>query len=92
MEVEKGQTYKYLREKYEIPVEVKEQLKNYTKIKKAILDALRDHEMTIAQISELLSLSRHEVVYYLMSLIKYGFVQAGELDEMDEYYMYKRLK
>ena len=30
-----------------------------------------------------------EVVYYLMSLLKYGFVETVGLDDMDEYYIYK---
>ena len=30
-----------------------------------------------------------EVVYYLMSLVKYGFVKTGDIDDMDEYYTYK---
>ncbi|MBN1159264.1 MAG: ArsR family transcriptional regulator [Bacteroidales bacterium] len=92
MEVVKGQTFRYRREKYEVPAEAKEQLKYYVKIKKAILDALKENELTIAQLSEILSLPKHEVVYYLMTLIKYGFVQVGAIDEMDEYYTYKRLK
>ncbi len=92
MEVEKGKTYKYLKEKHEVPVGVKEQLKNYTRIKKAILDALQDNNLTIHELSEKLGLPRYEVVYYLMSLIKYGLIEVGELDDMDEYFTYKRSK
>jgi hypothetical protein len=31
----------------------------------------------------------HEVMYYLMSLVKYGLVKTGDIDDMDEYYSYK---
>ncbi len=33
-----------------------------------------------------------EVTYYLMSLVKYGIVAIGEIDDMDEYYSYKLVK
>jgi len=32
------------------------------------------------------------VMYYLMTLRKYGDVETGEIDDMDEYYSYKRKK
>jgi len=31
----------------------------------------------------------HEVTYYLLTLVKYGVVTTGEIDDMDEYYSYK---
>jgi hypothetical protein len=34
----------------------------------------------------------NEVVYYLMSLVKYGFVQTGAVDDMDAYFSYKLKK
>lgn len=92
METSKGQTFRQLREKRPVSPEVKEQLKNFNKTKKAILNALGEGEQTIAQLSEKLSMPTHEVVYYLMSLLKYGFVQKGELDDMDEYFTYKLTK
>jgi len=29
------------------------------------------------------------VVYNLMTLVKFGFVKIGDIDDMDEYYTYK---
>ena len=89
MEIEKGKTFKYLRERREIPEKAKENLKNYIRIKKLILDALRKKEMTITQLSQELDIPGQEVLYYLMTMVKYGLVQTGTIDDMDEYYTYK---
>lgn len=92
MEIEKGKTFKYLREKREVPQEVKDQLKKFNKIKKEILGALKENDLTIDLLSQKLNMPRPDVVYYLMSLIKYGFVETGEVDDMDEYFTYKLKK
>jgi len=90
MEVEKGKTAKYLREKLGgMPEQAKENLKEFNGIKKRIIDALKDEDLTIKQLTEKLQIPSDEVVYYLMSLIKYGFVKTGDIDDMDEYYTYK---
>ncbi len=92
MEIEKGKTYKYLREKMEISQTVKDNLKNFTRIKKSILDALRENDMTVDQLTQKLNMPKHEVFYYLMTLVKYGFVETGAIDDMDEYFSYKLKK
>ena len=92
MEIEKGKTFKYLRDKREVPQEVKDRLKEFNRIKKAMLDALKESDLTIDQLTQQLNMPKPEVVYYLMSLIKYGFVQTGEVDDMDEYFTYKLKK
>ena len=89
MEIEKGKTAKYLKEKREVAQEVKEKQKEFLKIKKAILDALKEDALTIDQLTQKLNMAKHEVVFYLMSLVKYGFVQTGDVDDMDEYFSYK---
>ncbi len=89
MEAEKGKTAKYLREKREVPQEVKENLKTFTRIKKAILEALKDGEKSVPELTEILKMPGHEVMYYLMSLQKYGFVETASLDDSDEYFSYK---
>ncbi len=92
MEIEKGKTFKYLREKRKVPQEVKDQLKEFNRIKKAMLGALKENDLTIDLLSQKLNMPRPDVVYYLMSLIKYGFVETGEVDDMDEYFTYKLKK
>ena len=89
MEVEKGKTAKYLREKQGVSQSAKDKLKEFNTIKKAILEALKEGNLTIAQLTDKLNMPKHEIVFYLMSLIKYGFVQTGEVDDMDEYFSYK---
>lgn len=92
MDNEKGKTYKYLREKREITQAAKDNQKQFSKIKKSILEALQESDLTIEQLTQKLNMPKHEVVYYLMSLVKYGFVQTGAVDDMDEYFSYKLKK
>ena len=92
MEIEKGKTAKYLRDKRPVSQEIKDSLKEFTRMKKAMLDALKEDDLTIGQLSQKLNVPKDEVVYHLMSLIKFGFVQTGEVDDMDEYFSYKLKK
>jgi DNA-directed RNA polymerase specialized sigma subunit len=89
MEIEKGKTFKYLRGIRDVPQSAQENMKKFTRIKKDILDCLGEKEMTIDEISRRLSMPKPDVVFYLMTLVKYGKVQTGRLDDMDEYYSYK---
>jgi hypothetical protein len=88
-EVEKGKTAKYLRDKIGVSEQAKDNLKEFTRIKKSITDALAEGDMTIDQLTTKLSMPKPDVVYYLMSLVKYGVVKTGDIDDMDEYYTYK---
>lgn len=92
MKAEVGKTAKYLRDKQGVSEKVKEELKEFNRIKKALTGALKDNELTIAQLSEKLQMPKHDVTYFLMSLVKYGIVAIGEIDDMDEYYSYKLAK
>ena len=90
MEVEKGKTAKYLREKLGgIPEQAKENLKQFNGIKKIMVDALKEQDLTVKQMFEKINMPTDEVMFYLMSLVKYGIVVTGEIDDMDEYYTYK---
>ncbi len=90
MEIEIGKTAKYLREKLGgIPQQAKDNLKEFNGIKKQMLEALKEQDLTVIQMAEKINMPTDQVVYYLMSLVKYGFVKTGEVDDMDEYYTYK---
>ena len=89
MEIEKGKTFKYLRERREVSQAAKDNLKQFIKIKKSITDALKESDLTIEQLTQKLNMPKHEVVFYLMSLVKYGYVQTGAVDDMDAYFSYK---
>ena len=89
MEIEKGKTAKYLKEKRPIPKEVTEQLKHFTKTKKLILAELKEGEKTVPELAKELNIPADEIMFQLMSLLKYGLVETGEIDDMDEYFQYK---
>jgi len=89
MEIEKGKTIKYIKEQHVVPQKVKDQLKNYNRIKKAILSAIKSEAKTIPQLSKELNLPAHDVMFYIMSFLKYGMIEVGDIDDDDEYYYYK---
>jgi len=89
MEIEKGKTAKYLKEKRPVPKEVTERLKHFTKTKKSILGALKEGGKTVPELAQELNKPADEIMYHLMSLLKYGLVETGEIDDMDEYFQYK---
>lgn len=53
------------------------------------MDALKEEELTVKQLAEKLQMPTHDVMFYLSSLVKYGQVAVGEIDDMDEYFTYK---
>ncbi len=89
MMIEKKETFKILREQHKVPESVKENLKDFNKIKRSILLALKEEDLTVAELSGKLQIPADEIVYYLLSLVKFGFVKTGEIDSMDEYFKYK---
>jgi DNA-directed RNA polymerase specialized sigma subunit len=89
MEIEKGKTCKYLREKREVSEAAKDHMKQFSKTKKAILESLKESDLTIDQLAQKINMPRDEVVFYLMSLVKYGLVKTGSIDDMDEFFSYK---
>ncbi|MBE0650076.1 MAG: hypothetical protein IH595_04460 [Bacteroidales bacterium] len=89
MDAEKGKTAKFLKGTRTVPREVTEQLKYFTKTKNQLIKVLKEGEKTIPQLSEILGLPTDEVMFQLMSLLKYGNVQAADMDDRDEYFYYK---
>ncbi len=87
--VEKGKTAKYLRDKQGVPEHVKENLKEFNRIKKQITETLGEEELTVAQVSEKTGMSLSDTLYYMMTLVKYGVLKVGQIDDMDEYFTYK---
>jgi len=92
MEKKKPDTYKIKRQTYQVPDKLKDELKVFNSIKKKILDAMGEEEITIPQISERIQMSKSETLYYVMSLLKFGMIQVIGIDDMDEYYIYKKKK
>jgi predicted ArsR family transcriptional regulator len=50
---------------------------------------LEEGDKTVPELSKQLNLPADEVMFHLMSLLKYGLVATGEMDDMDEYFYYK---
>ncbi len=92
MEIEKGKTFKYLRDKQGVSEAAKEKLKEFNRIKRTILVALKEKELSIEELTQKLEMPTYDVVYYLQSLVKYGFVEKAAIDDMDEYFTYKLRK
>jgi hypothetical protein len=88
----KIKTINILKETRTVPPHVLEGRKKYVRIRKAILEALKEEGKTIPQIAEATELSSPETTYYLMTLLKFGDVEVEGIDDMDEYYIYKLKK
>ena len=92
MEAKKIKTIDIIKEKRSVSAEVKQKLKEYNQIKKLILKSLEPEAKTIPQIAAEIELPLDVVTYYLMTLRKYGSIETGEIDDMDEYFYYKLKK
>jgi len=69
--------------------EVKAKRKEFNRIKKLIVKALDSEPETIPQLAKEIDLSIDVITFHLMTLRKYGDVETGEIDDMDEYFFYK---
>ena len=57
-----------------------------------ILESLKQEQKSISQIAEDTNLSLPVTTYHVMTLVKYGYVNPTEMDEMDEFYFYELIK
>lgn len=92
MEAKKPETYKIKRETHPVSQQAKDNLKTFNSIKKKILASLGEEGLTVPQIAEQIQMGRAETLYYVMSLLKFGWLQVLRLDDMDEYYIYQAKK
>ncbi|MCD4725550.1 MAG: hypothetical protein K8R63_11975 [Bacteroidales bacterium] len=92
METKKIKTIDIIKEKRTVSAEAKQNLKEYNKIKKLILKSLESEAKTIPQIAAETELPLDVVTFYLMTLRRYGSIETGEIDDMDEYFSYKLKK
>lgn len=87
-----GKTIDIIKKKRKVSDAVKENMKAFNKIKRQILKSLESEEKTVPQIAKEIDLPLDIVTYHIMTLQKYGNIEAGEIDDMDEYYFYKLKK
>lgn len=85
-------TIKYIKEIRTVPKELKDQVKAYNKLRKLILNALKEKPKTIPEISDEINIESDIVTHNLMSLRKFGKVEVDSIDDMDEYFYYKLKK
>lgn len=85
----KKRTIDHMKERREAPAAVRERMKEFRRIKKMILEALKGGPMTIPEIAEKTGLRAGVVTYHLMTLRKFGEVETDRVDDMDEYYYYR---
>ncbi len=64
-------------------------MKRIPKIWKEILEKMKDEKKTIPQLAEAMSVEKETIMYELMTMNKYGFVEPDGLDENHAYYYYK---
>ena len=62
------------------------------KSSKQIKKALGEEPKTIPQIAAETGISSQVITYNLMTCRKYGEIETGELDDMDEYFTYQLKK
>lgn len=87
-----GKTIDIIKKTRKVSDDVKEKMKAFNKIKRQILKSLETEEKTVPQIAKEIDLPLDIVTYHLMTLQKYGNIEAGEVDDMDEFYYYKLKK
>jgi hypothetical protein len=88
----KIRTVAILKEKRPVPEVVQEERKKYARIRKALLEGLREGGKTIPQLAETVQMPTSETTYYLMALLKFGDIAVEGIDDMDEYYIYQLKK
>ncbi|MBN2345087.1 MAG: hypothetical protein JXO51_01770 [Candidatus Aminicenantes bacterium] len=89
MEEKKRETFKIKRESFTVPQQAKDDLKQFNAVKKRILEAMGGEGATVPQIAAKIGMDPAETLYYVMSMLKFGWVQVLGIDDMDEYYLYQ---
>lgn len=84
-----SKTIDVMKEKRKVSERVRNNIKAFNKLKKLIINSLKEGQKTIPELAEKIDFDIDVITYHLMTLIKYGFIEAGEIDEDDEYYYYK---
>lgn len=88
MENKKQRTTDIIKKSRNVSQDVKIIVKEFVGIKKMIKASLKPEAKTIPQIVDETKLNASVVTYFLMTMIKYGDIVAGEIDDDDEYYYY----
>ncbi len=82
-------TIDVMKEKRTVTDQVKNRIKAFNKLKRLVLKSLESGQKTIPELAKEIDYDIDVITYNLMTLLKYGFIEAGEIDDDDEYYYYK---
>jgi DNA-binding transcriptional ArsR family regulator len=85
----KRSTIQAMKERRKVPADLRESVKHYNAVKKAILGALADGPKSIPELAEKTGLTLDEVTWHVMTLRKFGSVETDRVDDADEYYYYR---
>jgi predicted transcriptional regulator len=84
----KDLTVKKVKDKITVRQEVKDELKAYNKVKREIIKVLKSGEKTIPELVKETGLETEKLTYHVMSMAKFGDIEAGDVND-DDYYYYK---
>lgn len=86
---EKKRTIDEMKERREVPAELRERVKRTAGIKKTIKKALEEEPLTILEIAEKTGMRPGDITYHLMTMRKFGEIEVVDDDDVDEYYSYR---
>ena len=89
---EKKATINEIKKLRQVPAEGRARLKGYGSVKKTILKALETEPKSIPEISAGTGLDQEVVTYHLMTMLKFNELEVDSLDDMDEYYSYRKVE
>ena len=84
-----SKTIDIIKKKRTVSPDVLAKRKEFNRIKKLILNTLKDGAKTIPQIAKETKLASDIITFNLMTCRKYGEIETGEVDDMDEFFTYK---
>lgn len=86
---EHKKTIDTIKEKRTVPDALRTWRKEYNQIRKSIRKVLQDGPKTIPGVAKATGMSTADTTYYLMTMRKFGEVETGEIDDMDEFFFYR---
>ena len=88
MKTDKKKTIDVIKERRIVPEALMKKRKDYNDVRKSIKRVLSDGPKTIPQIADETGIASSVITYTLMTCRRYGEIETGELDDMDEYFSY----
>ncbi len=82
-------TIDIIKQKRTVTEKARQNHKDYLQLRKQVWNALKEGPATIPETAEKTGLPPDQVLFVIMTMRKFGEVEAGDPDDMDEYYYYK---